>query len=92
MTTSWIPVRLRNKPPGLFDLSKLPEDASKTLRIVRIGDYDVCACIGAQVSNTSENRPFLPHIPSRKKTKKYRIYGNAANQVLRSSSDDTANI
>ena len=32
----------------------LPEDASETLRIVRIGDYDTCACIGAHVNNTSE--------------------------------------
>jgi len=36
------------------DLTKLPEDASKTLRIVRIGDYDTCACIGQHVRNTSE--------------------------------------
>ncbi|WP_278939779.1 hypothetical protein, partial [Parabacteroides johnsonii] len=38
----------------IVDLSKLPEDASDTLRIVRIGDYDACACIGAHVNNTSE--------------------------------------
>lgn len=43
---------------GIVDLSKLPEDASKTLRIVRIGDYDACACIGAHVSNTSEIGSF----------------------------------
>lgn len=39
---------------AIVDLSKLPEDASETLRIVRVGDYDACACIGAHVSNTSE--------------------------------------
>ncbi|MFV0580434.1 MAG: hypothetical protein ACK5N4_00135 [Parabacteroides gordonii] len=38
----------------IVDLSKLPEEASETLRIVRIGDYDACACIGAHVNNTSE--------------------------------------
>ena len=38
----------------IVDLSKLPEDASETLRIVRIGDYDACACIGAHVGNTRE--------------------------------------
>ena len=32
----------------------LPKDASETLRIIRIGDYDACACIGAHVSHTSE--------------------------------------
>ena len=39
---------------NIVDLSKLPEDASETLRIIRIGDYDACACIGAHVSHTSE--------------------------------------
>jgi len=39
---------------AIVDLSKLPDDASETLRIVRIGDYDACACIGAHVNNTSE--------------------------------------
>jgi len=38
----------------LVDLTKLPEEASKTLRIVRVGDYDTCACIGQHVKNTSE--------------------------------------
>ena len=42
----------------IVDLSKLPDDASQTLRIVRIGDYDACACIGAHVENTSEIAPF----------------------------------
>ena len=36
------------------DLSKLPDNASDTLRIVRVGDYDACACIGEHVQNTSE--------------------------------------
>ena len=44
----------REQAADLVDLSKLPEDASQTLRIVRIGDYDACACIGAHVNNTSE--------------------------------------
>lgn len=38
----------------IVDLSKLPEEANETLRIVRIGDYDACACIGSHVNNTSE--------------------------------------
>lgn len=48
----------REEAAKIVDLSKLPEDASETLRIVRIGDYDVCACIGAHVSNTSEIGTF----------------------------------
>ena len=46
-------VTRENVPAGV-DLSKLPADASGTLRIVRVGDYDVCACIGTHVENTSE--------------------------------------
>ena len=38
----------------IVDLSKLPEEAEDTLRLVKVGDYDVCACIGAHVENTSE--------------------------------------
>jgi Ser-tRNA(Ala) deacylase AlaX len=38
----------------IVDLSKLPADASETLRIVRVGEYDACACIGQHVQNTSE--------------------------------------
>ena len=44
----------REEAGKLVDLTKLPEDASKTLRIVRVGDYDTCACIGQHVKNTSE--------------------------------------
>ena len=48
----------REQAAAIVDLSKLPEDASDTLRIVRIGDYDACACIGAHVKNTSEIGTF----------------------------------
>ncbi|MBQ6578357.1 MAG: hypothetical protein IJL91_11585 [Bacteroidales bacterium] len=44
---------------GVFlDLSKLPDDVSDTIRVVRVGDYDACACIGAHVKNTSEIGTF----------------------------------
>ena len=48
----------REEAASIVDLSKLPEDASETLRIVRVGDYDDCACIGAHVDNTSEIGEF----------------------------------
>lgn len=37
-----------------FDLSRLPADASEMVRIVHVGDYDECLCVGAHVGNTSE--------------------------------------
>jgi len=44
----------RSEVPPEVDLGKLPDDASDTLRLVRIGDYDLCACVGTHVQNTSE--------------------------------------
>ena len=44
----------RDHIPPEVDLSKLPTDASETLRLVRIGDYDICACAGDHVANTRE--------------------------------------
>lgn len=37
-----------------FDLERLPDDASEAVRIVHIGDYDECLCVGVHVANTSE--------------------------------------
>lgn len=39
---------------GRFDLDRLPDDASSTVRVVKVGDYDECLCIGKHVANTSE--------------------------------------
>lgn len=43
---------------GIFDLKRLPDNASDTVRIVRVGDYDECLCIGLHVTNTSEIGTF----------------------------------
>ena len=42
-----------NLPDGVT-LDRLPDDASATIRLVRIGDYDVCPCIGKHVRSTSQ--------------------------------------
>ncbi|MEZ3550207.1 MAG: hypothetical protein K1W02_05685 [Muribaculaceae bacterium] len=41
-----------------FDMSRLPDDASATVRIVHIGNYDQCLCAGAHVRRTSEIGEF----------------------------------
>ena len=51
VTVSFMPL---SEAGAIVDLSKLPDNVSDTLRIVRVGDYDACACIGAHVANTSE--------------------------------------
>ncbi|MDR3705532.1 MAG: hypothetical protein P4L28_06465 [Paludibacteraceae bacterium] len=44
--------------PAGVEVYKLPEDVSETIRLVRVGDYDTCACIGTHVENTSEIGQF----------------------------------
>lgn len=57
-----LPVRYefvtRDNIPDGVKLDKLPSDASETLRLVRIGDYDVCPCIGTHVASTREIGSF----------------------------------
>ena len=43
---------------GRFDMKRLPEGASDMVRIVKVGDYDECLCIGQHVENTSEIGTF----------------------------------
>lgn len=61
-----LPVRFefvdREHIPAGVKLDKLPEDASEMLRMVWIGDYDVCPCIGTHVTSTKEIGSF--HINS----------------------------
>jgi alanyl-tRNA synthetase len=37
-----------------FDLSRLPEGASDTVRVVKVGPYDECLCAGQHVAHTAE--------------------------------------
>lgn len=43
-----------DSPDAHISLDRLPDDASETIRLVRIGDYDVCPCIGKHVRSTSQ--------------------------------------
>lgn len=45
-------------PEGV-KLNKLPEKASDTLRLVRIGNYDICPCVGAHVASTKQIGKFV---------------------------------
>lgn len=44
----------RDHLPSNINVDRLPNDASDTVRIVRIGDFDVCLCIGKHVRSTSQ--------------------------------------
>ncbi len=41
-----------------FNLSRLPEEAGMTVRIISIGDYDACPCSGEHATSTKEIGSF----------------------------------
>ncbi len=49
----------RREADARYFTGKLPEEAGDMIRIVRIGNFDACPCIGEHVSNTSEIGSFL---------------------------------
>ena len=48
----------RDELPEGISLERLPDDAADTIRLVRIGDYDVCPCIGKHVRSTAQIGSF----------------------------------
>ena len=44
----------RDHIPAGITLDRLPGEASEMLRLVRIGDYDICPCIGRHVRSTAQ--------------------------------------
>ena len=41
-----------------YNTEKLPQNAGSTIRIVHIGDYDACPCIGSHVKSTGDIGEF----------------------------------
>lgn len=60
--TAHLPVTVsfvsKEEAATFLDLRKLPDDASDAIRVVRVGAYDACACIGTHVENTAEIGTF----------------------------------
>ena len=44
----------RGEAKERYSLDRLPEDAGDSIRIISIGDYDACPCIGPHVHFTKE--------------------------------------
>lgn len=55
VTTEYI---TQDEAKGRFDMERLPDNASETVRVVKVGDYDECLCIGTHVANTAEIGTF----------------------------------
>ncbi len=53
-----LPVResfiTRSEAEQRFNLSRLPEEASETIRLISIGDYDSCPCSGEHAASSGE--------------------------------------
>jgi len=41
-----------------FNLSRLPDEAGNTLRVIKIGDYDKCLCSGPHINSTKDIGEF----------------------------------
>ena len=48
----------RDEAERLYNTEKLPNDVGASIRIVHIGDYDSCPCIGEHVASTGEIGTF----------------------------------
>jgi len=55
ITESYVP---RSEVDKLYNIEKLPDDVGDTIRIIKIGDYDACPCIGEHVKSTREIGTF----------------------------------
>ncbi len=49
VTETWM---AREEAAKTLSMSRLPDDAGETIRIIRVGDYDICPCAGPHVSST----------------------------------------
>lgn len=49
----------RNELPDEIEKDRLPIDASDVVRLVRIGNYDMCPCIGTHVEHTGQIGKFI---------------------------------
>ena len=50
----WMEKARKSEVAQRFDLSRLPDDASETVRIVHVGDYAECLCVGRHVEHTAQ--------------------------------------
>lgn len=50
----WIEYTTQEEARQRFDLTRLPQNATETLRIVHVGEYDACPCAGLHVERTAQ--------------------------------------
>lgn len=50
----WMEFATQEEVSARFDMERLPGNASEKVRIVHVGDYDECLCVGTHVEHTAE--------------------------------------
>lgn len=55
VTEEYLP---RTVAESFYGLEKLPDEAGDNIRIIKVGDYDTCPCIGKHVHSTKEIGKF----------------------------------
>lgn len=50
----WTEFATQEEVKERFAMDRLPDNASETVRIVHVGDYDECLCVGSHVESTGE--------------------------------------
>jgi Ser-tRNA(Ala) deacylase AlaX len=64
----------KEEAKGYYNIDRLPSETGDKIRIVKIGDYDACPCIGPHINSTKKIGGFrIPHINSTKKIGGFRI-------------------
>jgi misacylated tRNA(Ala) deacylase len=48
----------REEAASRFVLDRLPQDAGDKIRIIKVGDYDACPCVGPHVRSTGQLGAF----------------------------------
>jgi Ser-tRNA(Ala) deacylase AlaX len=51
VTEEWLS---KDEAARRFKLDRLPAEAGETIRIVKVGEYDACPCLGPHVASTME--------------------------------------
>ena len=55
LTEEWLS---KDEAAQYFKLDRVPDEEGQTIRIVKVGDYDACPCIGPHISSTKEIGQF----------------------------------
>ncbi|GAG26925.1 unnamed protein product, partial [marine sediment metagenome] len=48
----------KDEAEKLCTMKRLPESAGNDIRLIKVGDYDICPCIGSHVNSTKEIGTF----------------------------------